>query len=63
MSRHKHFLKAILDFFGRPFQVEFDYCDRSGQHHGRCYVRTFGAGKRQVARQMKFLGYRNVRIR
>lgn len=55
-------VKTFLKLLGKPHLVEFDYRDRTGMHHGRCYVHCLFGGDTQVKRMMHSFGYRNIRI-
>jgi len=55
-------IKAFLHAMGRPRLVEFDYRDRTGLHHGRCYVSCFLAGGPRVKRMLSSLGYTNIHL-
>ncbi|MDJ0739185.1 MAG: hypothetical protein QNJ91_05680 [Gammaproteobacteria bacterium] len=55
-------INRLLDWLGRPRLVEFDYRDRSGTHHGRCYVRCMFGSQSQMRRMMHSCGYTNIRI-
>jgi hypothetical protein len=55
-------IKAFLQALGKPHLVEFDYCDTTGMHHGRCYVHCLFGGAQKVKHMMRVFGYRNIRI-
>lgn len=55
-------IKALLRALGQPHLIEFDYRDRTGMHHGRCYVRCLFGGDQKIKRMMRSFGYRNIRV-
>jgi hypothetical protein len=55
-------INRLLTWCGQLHRVEFDYHDRTGRHHGRCYVRYAVAGQQRVRRQLSRYGYTNIRI-
>lgn len=58
----KSLINDALDWLGRPRLVEFDYQDRAGEHHGRCYVRCVFGCRSRMLRMMRGFGYTNIRI-
>ena len=58
----KSLINSVLDWFGRPRLIEFDYRDRAGSHHGRCYVRCLFGGQRQMMRMLRSCGYTNIHL-
>jgi hypothetical protein len=55
-------INRLLAWVGQLHRVEFDYQDRTGRHHGRCYIRYVLAGRQRVRRQLSRHGYTNIRI-
>ena len=55
-------ISKALNWFGKPYLVEFDYRDRAGMHHGRCYVRLLFSGDQRLTRLLSSFGYRNIHI-
>ena len=58
----KSVIKTLMQLLGAPHLVEFDYRDKTGIHHGRCYVHCLFGGDQQIKRAMSGFGYRNIRI-
>jgi hypothetical protein len=55
-------ITALLRFLGRPRLVEFDYRDRLGLHHGRCYVSCLCGDSTLIKRMTSSFGYTNIHI-
>lgn len=55
-------IDKIMEWFGKPHLVEFDYRDAAGLHHGRCYVRYLFGGHERIKRMMSSYGYTNIHI-
>ncbi len=55
-------LNWLLDCISRSVCVEFDYTDATGEHHGRCDIRTLWVSEQRIEHQLHFWGYRNIHI-
>ncbi len=58
----KDAIRRLFELLIKPHLVEFDYRDRVGAHHGRCYVHYLFGGEQRVKRLLSSFGYTNIHI-
>jgi hypothetical protein len=55
-------IRALINQVGKPHLIEFDYQDKSGWHHGRCYMPLLLTSKEVVKRELRRYGYINIHV-